>query len=55
MMLPTIPIIVFAVLTLAMLLTLDWFIGGLVYACRPRPLALTESPSELTDTIRQAA
>jgi hypothetical protein len=55
MMVPSIPIIALAVLSLAALLTLDWFIGGLAYTRGRTPLPVVESPSVETDPIRQAA
>ena len=55
MMVPTNPIIVLAMVSLAVLLTLDWFIGGLAYTRSRMPLAVAKSPNLETDPIRQAA
>jgi hypothetical protein len=55
MLVPTNPIIVLAMLKMAVLLTLDWLIGGLAYTRRRRPVALAESPSDQAEPIRQAA
>jgi hypothetical protein len=55
MMVPTNPIIVLAMVTLAVLVTLDWFIGGLAYTRGRMPLAVAKSPSVEADSIRLAA
>jgi hypothetical protein len=55
MMVPTNPIIVLAMLRMAVLLTLDWFIGSLAYPRRGTPVAVAESPSDQAEPTGEAA
>jgi hypothetical protein len=53
---PSTPVVLAAIAALAILLSLNWFIGGIAYSRKPTRLSIADSPgSGQTSTVREAA
>jgi hypothetical protein len=56
MLMPSTPVVLAAFAALAILLSLNWFIGGMAYDRKPARLCAEDSPgSGETGTIKKAA